>query len=251
MTPPSPPVGGGGTHVPLGAPASMKQIDPAQQSPVAVQVPPDGTQTTPPSLGVVVRQRYVPVASGTQGIRLQHSAEVLQVSPGLRQQFGSVPLKMPVPPSPPLQVPLPRQRGRPSRSKAQHCTLGLTGQSQSLWALVQALPPGSLQMPPATWLPWFWAQAPMLMSVGPVTGLQLTAPVSAPQHSAALVQRLFRILQPRPGWQTSTPVTHGPQILLQQLPHPLQITPSCWQEPVPVVLGFWQVPSVAPAARWQ
>jgi hypothetical protein len=41
MMPPSPPVGGGGTQVPLGAPTSMKQIRPAQQSPVAVQVPVD------------------------------------------------------------------------------------------------------------------------------------------------------------------------------------------------------------------
>jgi hypothetical protein len=92
----------------------------------------------------------------------------------------------------------------------------------------------------------------MLMSVGPVTGLQLTSPLAPPQHSAELVQRLFRILQPSPGWQTLTPVwAHGPQILLQQLPHPpLHTTPSCWQEPVPVVVGFWQVPTVAPDARW-
>jgi len=82
-------------------------------------------------------------------------------------------------------------------------------------------------MPPATWLLWFWAQTPMLMSVGPVTGLQLTSPVAPPQHSAELVQRLFRILQPSPGWQTSTPVwAQGPQIRLQQLPQPLQIVPS-------------------------
>jgi len=149
------------------------------------------------------------------------------VSPALRQQFGSVPLKTPVPPSVPLHVPLPRQRGRPSRSNAQHWTLGLTGHSQSLCELVQALPPFSLQMPPATWLLWFWAQTPMLMSVGPVTGLQLTSPVAPPQHSAALVHRLFKILQPSPGWQTSTPVwAQGPQIRLQQLPQPLQIVPS-------------------------
>ena len=92
----------------------------------------------------------------------------------------------------------------------------------------------------------------MLMSVGPVTGLHVTSPVAPPQHSAELVHRLFRILQPRPGWQTSTPVwAQGPQILLQQLPHPLQIVPSWSQLPAPVVPGFWQVPSVAPAARWQ
>jgi len=56
MMPPSPPVGRGGTQVPLGAPTSMKQISPAQQSPVAVQVLPDRTQAGPPSV-VDVRQR--------------------------------------------------------------------------------------------------------------------------------------------------------------------------------------------------
>jgi len=93
----------------------------------------------------------------------------------------------------------------------------------------------------------------MLMSVGPVTGLQVTAPVSPPQHSPLLVQRLFRILQPRPGWQTLTPVwAQGPQTLLQQFPQaPLQIVPSCAQLPVPVVPGLWQVPWVAPAVREQ
>jgi hypothetical protein len=132
-------------------------------------------------------------------MRLQHSAEVLQTSPGFRQQLGSVPLNTPVPPSAALQVPLPRQRGSPSLSKAQQATLGLTGHSQSLCAFVQAGPPVSRQMPPGTWLPWFCAQTPMLMSVGPVTGLQLTAPESPPQHSADVVHRLFRILQPSPG----------------------------------------------------
>jgi hypothetical protein len=106
-------------------------------------------------------------------------------------------------------------------------------------------------MPPGTWLLWFWEQMPMLMSVGPVTGLQVTSPVAPPQHSAELVQRLFRILQPRPGWHTSTPLSgHGAQILLQQLPQPLQTTPSCWHEPAPVEPGCWQVPTVAPVARW-
>jgi hypothetical protein len=132
----------------------MLQTRPVQQSPVAVQVPAVFTQTTPPSVGVFVRQRRVPLASGTQGMRLQHSAEVAQVSPGFRQQFGSVPLKIPVPASP-LQAPDPRQRGKPSRSKAQHCTFGLTGHSQSLWAFVHAFPPVNRQMPPGTWLPWF------------------------------------------------------------------------------------------------
>ena len=36
------------------------------------------------------------------------------------------------------------------------------------------------------------------------------------------------ILRPRPGWQTLTlESAHGPQFLLQQLPQPLQSTPSC------------------------
>ena len=42
----------------------------------------------PPSLGVVVRQRSVPVASGTHGDRPQHSAAVLQVCPGLTAAVG-------------------------------------------------------------------------------------------------------------------------------------------------------------------
>jgi len=54
--PPSPPVGFGGTQLPLGAPASMKQMRPVQQSPVAVHVSPDLTQAVPPS-GVLPRQR--------------------------------------------------------------------------------------------------------------------------------------------------------------------------------------------------
>ncbi len=83
---------------------------------MAVHFPPFGTQTMPPSFGVVVRQRNVPLESGTQGARPQHSAAVLHVSPALRQQLGSVPLKTPVPPSAPPQVPEPRQRGRPSVS---------------------------------------------------------------------------------------------------------------------------------------
>ena len=71
--------------------------------------------------------------------------------------------------------------------------------------------------------------------------------MALPQHSLSLVQRLFRILHPRPGWQMFTPVAaHGPQFRLQQLPHPLQSTPSCWHCPVPVVAMFWQVPSAAP-----
>jgi len=105
--------------------------------------------------------------------------------------------------------------------------------------LVQAGPPVSRQMPPGTWLLWFCPQTPMLMSVGPEAGLQETSPVSPPQHSAEVVQRLFRILQPRPGWQTLTPVAaHGPQTLLQHDPQlPPQIVPSCMHWPAPVVPG--------------
>jgi hypothetical protein len=86
-----------------------------QQSPVAVQVPFGGTQMMPPSLGVVVKQRSVPVESGMHGLKWQHSAAVLHVWPGCRQQLGSSPLKIPVPPSP-LHAPEPRQRGSPSVS---------------------------------------------------------------------------------------------------------------------------------------
>ena len=82
--------------------------------------------------------------------------------------------------------------------------------------------------------------------------MQVTAPVPSlrpPQHSMSLVQRLFRILQPRPGWQTCTPVcAQGPQFLLQQLPQPLQRTPSCVQLPVPVVATSMQTPCAAPDA---
>jgi hypothetical protein len=56
-------------------------------------------------------------------------------------------------------------------------------------------------------------------------------------------------LQPRPGWQTCTPVcAQGPQFLLQQLPQPLQRTPSCVQLPVPVVATSMQTPCAAPDA---
>ena len=82
--------------------------------------------------------------------------------------------------------------------------------------------------------------------------MQVTAPVPSlrpPQHSTSLVQRLFRILQPRPGWQTCTPVcAQGPQFLLQQLPQPLQRTPSCVQLPVPLVPTSIQTPWAAPEA---
>ncbi len=239
---------GGRPHVPLPAPGVTLQTSPVQQSPVAVQVPPRSTQATPPS-GLGARQWRAPVESGTQGASPQHSAAVLQVCPAGRQHLGSLPLNTPVLPS--EQLPEPRQRGRPSVSYAQHCALGLTAQSQSLSAFEQALvPPVSRQMPPGTWLPWFCAQTPTLMlPEALVAATQVTAGVvpSPPQHSWSDVQRLFRILQPRPGWQTLTPVSaHGPQFLLQQLPQPLHSTPSCMQLPVPVVARSWQVPSVAP-----
>src|SRR6185503_14675308 len=103
-------------------------------------------------------------------------------------------------------------------------------------------------MPPGTWLPWFCTQTPML-TFPPEAGMQVTSPLELPQHSWLVVQRLFRILQPRPGWQTLTPVrAQGPQFLLQQLPHPLQRTPSCVHWPVPLVVTSVQTPWVAPAA---
>jgi hypothetical protein len=129
--------------------------------------------------------------------------------------------------------------------------LGLTAHVQSLSAFEHAFcPPVRRQIPPGTSLPWFWAQTPR---GAPLTDVEdsrhVTVPVSEPQHWLESVQRLFRILQPRPGWQTLTPVSaQGPQFLLQQLPQPLQMTPSCWQEPAPVVAMSWQVPSAAPEA---
>jgi hypothetical protein len=111
------------------------------------------------------------------------------------------------------------------------------------------VPPVSLQIPPGTWLPAFIEQTPML-TFPPLAGVQWTMPLlPLPQHSLSLVQRLFRILQPRPGWQTCTPVSaQGPQFLLQQLPQPLQSTPSCVQLPVPVVPTSMQTPCAAPEA---
>jgi hypothetical protein len=227
QTPPS--LGAGGSpHLPLGAPGVMLQTSPVQQSPVAVHVPPEATHTMPPS-GFGARQCRTPVASGTQGERPQHSAAVLHVCPAGRQHFASVPLKIPVLPS--GQAPDPRQRGKPSVSYAQHCAFGLTAHSQSLSAFEQALAfPLSLQMPPGTWLPWFCAHTPMVALPDALTAaVHVTAGLVPlpPQHSWFVVQRLFRILQPSPGWQTLTPVNaHGPQLRLQQLPHPLQRTPS-------------------------
>jgi hypothetical protein len=103
-------------------------------------------------------------------------------------------------------------------------------------------------MPPGTWFPMFCEQTPMLM-LPPVAAVHLTVPVAPPQHSLSLVQKLSRILQPIPGWQTFTPVrAQGPQFLLQHEPHPLQSTPSWVQVPVPLVVRFPQTPTVAPAA---
>jgi hypothetical protein len=130
--------------------------------------------------------------------------------------------------------------------------LGETAQVQSLWEFEQALVPFfSLQMPPGTWLPVLVEQTPMLRSP-PVVGEQCTWPVALPQHSLSLVQRLAMILQPRPGWQTFTPLcAHGPQFRLQQEPHPLQMVPSCAQLPTPLVETFPQMPWEAPAAFMQ
>src|SRR5689334_2783264 len=91
-----------------------------------------------------------------------------------------------------------------------------------------------------------------MLTLPPVAGVQVTSPLEPPQHSLLLVQRLLRILQPSPGWQTLTPVrAQGPQFLLQQLPQPLQRTPSCVQLPVPVVATSMQTPWVAPEAMEQ
>ena len=71
---------GGLPHLPLPAPGVMLQTRPVQQSPVAVQVPPDPTQTMPPS-GVPPppRQCSDPVESGVHGMSPQHSAAELQI----------------------------------------------------------------------------------------------------------------------------------------------------------------------------
>lgn len=84
-------VEGGAPHVPV-PPAAMLQTNPAQQSPVAVQLPPPATQATPPVPPLGAMQRRVPVESGTHGESPQHSADVLHVWPACRQQFGSLPL---------------------------------------------------------------------------------------------------------------------------------------------------------------
>ena len=129
--------------------------------------------------------------------------------------------------------------------------MGETTHAQSLSAFEQALaPPVSRQIPPGTWLPVFIEQTPMLR-LPLLAGVQWTSGLvpEPPQHSLSLVQRLFRILQPRPGWQTLTPVSaQGPQFRLQQLPQPSQSTPSCVQLPVPVVPTSMQTPWVAPEA---
>jgi hypothetical protein len=103
-------------------------------------------------------------------------------------------------------------------------------------------------MPPGTWFPVFVEQTPML-TFPPEVGVQWTWLVALPQHSLSLVQKLLMILQPRPGWQTLTPVcAQGPQFLLQQLPQPLQRTPSWVHWPVPLVETSMQTPWVAPVA---
>lgn len=91
-----------------------------------------------------------------------------------------------------------------------------------------------------------------MLRLPPVTGVHFTVPVAPPQHSPSLVQKLFKILQPSPGWQMFTPVrAHGPQFLLQHELHPLQSTPSWVQLPVPLVVTVAQTPCVAPAALEQ
>jgi hypothetical protein len=69
----------GRPHTPKGSPGVMLQVNPAQQSAVVVQRPPSGTQAMPPS--GFCRQRRTPIASGTHGTPLQHSAANWQRSP--------------------------------------------------------------------------------------------------------------------------------------------------------------------------
>jgi hypothetical protein len=64
-------------------------VPPAQQSPVEVQAPPDFTQVGP--VGDGGRQRSTPLASGTQGVPPQHSAENVHWAPPAMQQ-GATPV---------------------------------------------------------------------------------------------------------------------------------------------------------------
>jgi hypothetical protein len=86
-------------QVPCDEPIGRTQLEPGQQSPSMVHVPPCCTHAGPPSDGT--KQRRSPVPSGTHGRPLQQSAADAQVSPGFRH------------------VPSPLHRGTPSPSSWQ------------------------------------------------------------------------------------------------------------------------------------
>jgi hypothetical protein len=67
----------------------MLQVYPGQQSLGEVHTPPAATHIGPP--GVVIRQRNVPIASGTHGTPPQHSEANVHCCPGWMQQ-GATPV---------------------------------------------------------------------------------------------------------------------------------------------------------------
>lgn len=77
VVPPLPGGGGGTLQVPCVDPIGRTQLEPGQQSPSIVQVPPDFTQTE-------LAQMSSPVAFGTQGKPSQQSAAEEQVWPAVR-----------------------------------------------------------------------------------------------------------------------------------------------------------------------
>jgi hypothetical protein len=79
--PMSPDGGGALPQVPLDCPAGTLHGRPAQQSPFAVQAPPEGEQALP--------QRSTPAASGRQGTPLQHSLEKVHCWPAAMQHGAS------------------------------------------------------------------------------------------------------------------------------------------------------------------
>ena len=105
------PVGGGGVdevQEPTVEPGSRWHRPPGQQSPLIVQLPPDGTQFPPPS-----KQRSAPLSSGTHGTWLQQSAAEAHTSPAA------------------WQSPTPKQRGTPKASSLHINDLGVSGPQQS------------------------------------------------------------------------------------------------------------------------
>jgi hypothetical protein len=98
IVPPVPEVGGGGgggggvLQVPVTEPSVVTQLEPRQQSPVIVQLPPAATQLS-------AAQRSTPLSSAVHGLLSQQSSADAQVSPAARQV-----------------LPRPLQRGTPNRS---------------------------------------------------------------------------------------------------------------------------------------